>query len=162
MALTTIGNTAFGTSSVVSAAIKDNAVVYNKLDANTAHLDRSLEYTAGQFGRIATIGVKTSGSAGSAANTVSLALSNANYYSVTTNANITFNNPSSINPGQSGAIFLTSNGSFTVSWGSYWRFAGGTVPTMSTTAGKVDRVDYVVQSSNTIHVVATIDLLGTA
>jgi len=33
---------------------------------------------------------------------------------------------------------------------------------MSTTAGKQDRVDYYVASSNTIHAVATIDLLGTA
>ena len=71
-------------------------------------------------------------------------------------------NPSNVTAGQGGAIVFTSNGSYTVSWGSQWRFPTGTAPTMSTTAGKVDRVDYFVQSANTIHSVATIDLLGTA
>ena len=154
MALTKLGNTAFGTSSVVSAAIKDNAVVYNKLDANTAHVDRNNNFTVAQRGTISALGVQTS--------TVSLTLTDANHYSLTTNGNITIANPTGINSGQSGSITLTSNGSYTVSWGSYWRFASGTAPTMSTTAGKQDRVDYYVYSSNTIHAVATIDLLGTA
>ena len=39
MALTTLGNTAFSTSAVVSATIKDSAVVYNKLDANVSKFD---------------------------------------------------------------------------------------------------------------------------
>ena len=64
--------------------------------------------------------------------------------------------------GQAGAIIVTANGNYTTSFGSQWRFASGTAPTLSTTAGKVDRLDYVVQSSNTIHTIATIDLLGTA
>jgi len=40
--------------------------------------------------------------------------------------------------------------------------ATGTAPTLSTVAAKQDRIDYYVFSSNTIHAVATIDLLGTA
>lgn len=130
--------------------------------ADIAKTDVGQEFTLAQRGKIATIGVKTSGSAGSAANTVTLSMSNSNHWSVTTNANITFANPTNISTGQGGSIVLTSNGSYTVSWGSYWRFATGTAPTMSTTAGKQDRVDYYVASSNTIHTVATIDLLGTA
>ena len=60
MALTTLGNTAFGTSSVVSASIKDSAVTtvkitdsavtYNKLNANTAHTDRNQSFTVAQRG----------------------------------------------------------------------------------------------------------------
>ena len=154
MALTTLGNTAFGTSSVVSAAIKDNAVVFNKLDANTAHTDRNQSFTVAQRGAISALGVQTS--------TVTLNMNTSNYFSLTANGNITIANPSNTTAGQAGALFGTANGSFTTSFGSHWRFATGTAPTMSTSAGKVDRIDYVVQSANTIHAVATIDLLGTA
>ena len=154
MALTTLGNTAFGTSSVVSAAIKDNAVVFNKLDANTAHTDRNQSFTVAQRGAISALGVQTS--------TVTLNMNTSNYFSLTANGNITIANPSNTTAGQAGALFVTANGSYTTSFGSHWRFATGTAPTMSTSAGKVDRIDYVVQSANTIHAVATIDLLGTA
>ena len=154
MALTTLGNTAFGTSSVVSAAIKDNAVVYNKLDANTAHTDRNQSFSVAQRGSISALGVQTS--------TVTLNMNTSNYFSLTANGNITIANPTNLTAGQAGAIIVTANGNYTTSFGSQWRFASGTAPTLSTTAGKVDRLDYVVQSSNTIHTVATIDLLGTA
>ena len=154
MALTTLGNTAFGTSSVVSAAIKDSAVVFNKLDANTAHTDRNQSFPVAQRGAISALGVQTS--------TVTLNMNTSNYFSLTANGNITIANPSNTTAGQAGALFVTANGSYTTSFGSHWRFATGTAPTMSTSAGKVDRIDYVVQSANTIHAVATIDLLGTA
>ena len=154
MALTTLGNTAFSTSAVVSATIKDSAVVYNKLDANTAHTDRNQSFSVGQRGTISALGVQTS--------TVTLDMNTANHFSLTANGNITLANPSNITAGQGGSIVITANGSYTTSFGSQWRFATGSAPTMSTTAGKQDRLDYYVVSSNTIHTVATIDLLGTA
>jgi len=142
------------TTKISSGVVGDSSVTYNSLNANTAHLDRNNNFTVAQRGTISALGVQTS--------SVSLTLTDANHYALTTNGNITIANPTGINSGQSGSITLTSNGSYTVSWGSYWRFATGTAPTMSTTAGKQDRVDYYVYSSNTIHAVATIDLLGTA
>jgi hypothetical protein len=154
MALTTLGNTAFSTSAVVSATIKDSAVVYNKLDANTAHTDRNQSFSVAQRGSISALGVQTS--------TVTLNMNTSNYFSLTANGNITIANPTNLTAGQAGAIIVTANGNYTTSFGSQWRFASGTAPTLSTTAGKVDRLDYVVQSSNTIHTIATIDLLGTA
>ena len=154
MALTTLGNTAFGTSSVVSATLKDSAVVYNKLDANTAHTDRNQSFSVAQRGSISALGVQTS--------TVTLNMNTSNYFSLTANGNITIANPSNTTAGQAGALFVTANGNYTTSFGSHWRFATGTAPTLSTTAAKVDRIDYVVQTANTIHAVATIDLLGTA
>ena len=129
------------------------------MNANTAHTDRNQEYTVAQRGSISNLGVRN----GAAGNTVTLTMTDANHYSLTSNANLTIANPTLTSAvGQSGSLTFTSNGSYTVSWGSYWRFALGTAPTMSTTAGKQDRVDYYVYSSNTIHAVATIDLLGTA
>jgi hypothetical protein len=165
MALTTLGNTAFGTSSVVSAAIKDNAVIYNKLDANTAHIDRNQtitgrnSYSAAQRGTISDLGVRSGGGGNL---TVTLDMNTANHFKLVANGNITIANPSNIAAGQGGSIVITSNGSYTTSFGSQWRFATGAAPTMSTVAGKQDRLDYYVASSNTIHTVATIDLLGTA
>jgi hypothetical protein len=158
MALTKLGNTAFGTSSVLGPAIKDGAVDYDKLSANTAHTDRNNVYTTAQSGSVYDLGVRW----GTAGNTVTIALNTSNYYTLVANSNLTIANPTSISVGQAGSLFVNANGVYTTSWGSYWRFAGATVPTMSTVAGKVDRVDYVVQTSNTIHAVATIDLLGTS
>jgi len=154
MALTTLGNTAFSTSAVVSATIKNSAVVYNKLDANTAHTDRNQSFSVAQRGSISALGVQTSA--------VTLNMNTSNYFSLTANGNITIANPTNTTAGQAGALFVTANGSYTTSFGSHWRFATGTAPTLSTTAAKVDRIDYVVQTANTIHAVATIDLLGTA
>ena len=70
----------------------------------------------------------------------------------------TIANPSSLTAGQSGSIFLIQDatGGRTVSWGSYWDWAAGTAPTLSTDGSSVDRVDYIVRSSTSIHAVATL------
>ncbi len=119
-----------------------------------AKTDSNQTFSVAQRGSISALGVQTS--------TVTLDMNTSNYFSLTANGNITIANPSNTTAGQAGALFVTANGSYTTSFGSHWRFAGGTAPTLSTTAAKVDRIDYVVQTSNTIHAVATIDLLGTA
>ena len=122
--------------------------------ADIAKTDVPQSFTVAQRGSISALGVQTS--------TVTLDMNTSNYFSLTANGNITIANPSNLTAGQAGAIIVTANGNYTTSFGSQWRFASGTAPTLSTTAGKVDRLDYVVQSSNTIHTIATIDLLGTA
>ena len=122
--------------------------------ADIAKTDVAQSFTVAQRGSISALGVQTS--------TVTLDMNTSNYFSLTANGNITIANPTNLTAGQAGAIIVTANGNYTTSFGSQWRFASGTAPTLSTTAGKVDRLDYVVQSSNTIHTIATIDLLGTA
>ena len=122
--------------------------------ADIAKTDVPQSFTVAQRGSISALGVQTS--------TVTLDMNTSNYFSLTANGNITIANPTNLTAGQAGAIIVTANGNYTTSFGSQWRFASGTAPTLSTTAGKVDRLDYVVQSSNTIHTIATIDLLGTA
>jgi len=78
-------------------------------------------------------------------------------FTVTLGGNRTIANPSNLTAGQSGSIFLVQDGtgSRTASWGAYWDFAGGTAPTLSTVASAVDRVDYIVRSSTSIHTVFT-------
>jgi hypothetical protein len=83
-----------------------------------------------------------------------------NNFTLTLDQNLTIANPSNLVAGQSGSIFLVQDGtgSRTAAWGSYWDFAGGTAPTLTTTASAVDRVDYVVRSATSIHAVATLNL----
>ena len=77
---------------------------------------------------------------------------------MTLGGNRTLDNPSNIVAGQSGSIFLVQDGtgSRTLTLGSYYDFADGTAPTLTTTANAVDRLDYIVRSSTSIHCVVTL------
>ena len=118
--------------------------------ADNAVTGTAQTFTAAQRGAITTL---TSGA------TVTPDFAASNNYSLTLDQNLTIANPTNLTAGQSGSIFLVQDGtgSRTASWGSYWDFAGGTAPTLTTTASAVDRVDYVVRSSTSIHAVATLN-----
>jgi hypothetical protein len=79
-------------------------------------------------------------------------------FTVTLAGNRTLANPSNMVVGQTGSIFVVQDGtgSRTLSFGSYWDFAGGTAPTLTTTASAVDRIDYIVRTSTSIQAVATL------
>jgi len=81
-------------------------------------------------------------------------------FAVTLAGNRTLENPSNIVAGQTGSIFVVQDGtgSRTLSYGSAWKFAGGTAPTLSTAASTTDRLDYVVQTSTAIHAVASLNI----
>ena len=108
-------------------------------------------WTAGQRGEITAL---------TSATTITIDMADSNNFSCTLAHNATFANPSNLTAGQSGSIFLTQDGtgSRTASWGTDWDFAGGTAPTLTTTASAVDRIDYVVLDSSNIHAVATLNL----
>jgi len=65
--------------------------------------------------------------------------------------------PTNAVAGQSGSIFIIQDatGGNTLGWDTAWKFAGGTVPTLTTTADAVDRVDYIVKGVSEIHAVWT-------
>ena len=118
------------------------------------HLNNT--YKKSQVGQIVTLGhIKAEGAVTS--NTVTLNFANGNHFSWTTNAAITVANPTSANVGQTGSIVVTSNGSYTVSFAENWRFPAGTAPTLSTTAGMTDRIDYFVIAANAVQAVATVN-----
>ena len=106
-------------------------------------------WTAGQRGEITAL---------SDGATITIDMADSNNFSVTLGGNRTFANPSNDTAGQCGSIFITQDGtgSRTASWGTDWDFAGGTAPTLTTTAAAVDRVDYVIKDSTNIHAVATL------
>ena len=76
----------------------------------------------------------------------------ANHFSVTLGGNRTLANPANLVAGQSGVVFVAQDGSGsrTLSYGSYWEFSTGSAPTLTTTAGAVDALVYVVRSSTSI------------
>jgi hypothetical protein len=111
-------------------------------------LDTANTWTKGQRGEITAL---------TDAATITPDLNDSNNYSVVLAGNRTLDNPTNCTAGQSGSVFIVQDGtgSRTLSWGSYWDFAGGTAPTLTTTAAAVDRVDYVVRSASSIHAVFT-------
>jgi len=83
---------------------------------------------------------------------IAIDLALGNNFSVTLAGNRTLDNPTNVVVGQSGVIKITQDatGSRTLAYGSNWDFAGGTVPTLTTTANAVDILAYYVDSSTNI------------
>ena len=127
-----------------AALVSTQAVV----DPDTAVTDVAQTFTAGQRGEITTL---TDGA------NISVDLAASNNFTVTLAGNRTLDNPTNIVAGQSGSIFIVQDGtgSRTLAYGSYYDFAGGTAPTLSTAAAAVDRIDYLVRSATSIHCVFT-------
>jgi hypothetical protein len=150
---TQIATTAFVTAAVPDISGKANTSdigsTIQAFDADTAKTDVAQTFTAAQRSTITTL---TSGT------TVTPDFAASNNYTLTLDQNLTIANPTNLTAGQSGSIFLVQDGtgSRTASWGSYWDFAGGTAPVLTTTAAGIDRVDYIVRSSTSIHAVATL------
>ena len=103
---------------------------------------------------LATISALTDGS------TITADLDTSQNFSVTLGGNRTLANPNNIDAGQTGSIFVTQDGtgSRTLAFGNKWAFAGGTAPTLTTTAAAVDRIDYIVMSASIIQAVASLDV----
>ena len=108
-------------------------------------------WTAGQRGQV------QAHTPGGSSYTIDLDLGN--NWAFTLTGNKTFPNPTNAVAGQSGSIFIVQDGtgSRTASWGANFDWAGGSAPTLSTGANQVDRIDYVVRSSTSIHAVATLN-----
>jgi hypothetical protein len=145
---------AFGTVKVDSITTStqtlavDNLLESADLGSTAAGLDNAQTFTKGQRGEVTTL---TDGA------NISIDLADSNNFTVTLAGNRTLDNPTNIVAGQSGSIFIVqdSTGSRTLAYGTYYDFAGGTAPTLSTAADAVDRIDYIVRSGTSIHAVFT-------
>ena len=122
----------------------------NLAAANAVFTHNSSTYAKAQLGRVESVTV-------GAAN-VTINFANCNIFNLTLGTNSNLNRPSNIAVGQAGTIFVTQDGtgSRTLSYSSVWDFAGGTAPTLTTTASAVDRIDYVVYSTSRIQAVASL------
>ncbi len=80
---------------------------------------------------------------------------------VTLGGNRTLGAPTNVpSGGQGGSLFFTQDavGSRTLSYNSVWKFAGGIVPSLSTTPGAVDRLDFTVKDATHLHAALSKDV----
>jgi hypothetical protein len=112
---------------------------------------RSNEWTAGQYVTPATL---------TDASTIAVDLSLSNNFTVTLGGNRTLGNPTNIHAGQAGQIVVKQDGtgSRTLAYASYYKFAGGTAPTLTTTAGATDILSYYVIDSTHIAISALLHI----
>lgn len=75
-----------------------------------------------------------------------------NNFSVTLGGNRTLGNPTNLNVGQSGIIYISQDGTGnrTLSYGTYWKFPNGVAPALTTTASATDAVVYTVRTTTSI------------
>ena len=141
------GATSFTSGSLLKGS-GTSAVTVATAGTDYPGLATAQTFTKGQRGAIVTL---TDGA------TVTPDMADGNNFTLTLGGNRTLANPSNLTAGQSGSIFLVQDGtgSRTLAYGSYYDFAGGTAPTLTTTASAVDRIDYVVRSTTSIHCVFT-------
>ena len=86
---------------------------------------------------------------------VSISFQNGQNFSLTLEGNRALSNPTECVPGQVGSIFLVQDGTGgrTLSYGTSWEFPGASAPTISTSGGAVDRMDYIVRTSTGVQAI---------
>lgn len=74
-------------------------------------------------------------------------------FTVTLGGNRTLGAPTNTKNGQSGIILVKQDGtgSRTLAYNAVYKWAGGSAPTLTTTASRTDKIFYVVESSSIIH-----------
>jgi hypothetical protein len=112
-------------------------------DAETAKTDVAQSFTAAQRGTVVAL---TDGA------TITPDFALGNNFSVTLEGSRTLANPTNLTAGQHGTIVVTQDGTGgrTLAFGSYWKFAAGTAPSLTSTAAAVDVLAYYVESSTRI------------
>ena len=156
----------FATGNTFNAAVSVSAVA--KFTGDTTFSSLISVVGAATFGGASTFNntVQVSGAAKGTIITVTdaasviVSMAKANTFVVTLAGNRTLGFPSPIPPGQSGMIYIYQDGtgSRTLAYTSCWRFAGGSTPTLTTTASAVDMLTYSVRSSATIDAALVADL----
>lgn len=134
---------AFLTSSDIGATVQ-------AYDADTANLDVVQSWTAVQTFSKAARGTPVALT--STSNSIAVDASAGNYFTHTFTENTTLANPSNLVAGQEGVIVFTQHASSpkTLAFGSYWKFPGGTVPSVTATNSAVDALAYYVESGTRI------------
>ena len=143
---TTVGTAVFKAANAGAARTAIGVVIgtdVQAFDADTAKTDVVQSFTAAQRGTVVAL---TDGA------TITPDFSAGNNFSVTLGGNRTLANPTNLTAGQHGTIVITQDGTGgrTLAFGSNWKFAAGTAPSLTTTAAAVDVLAYYVESSTRI------------
>ena len=94
--------------------------------------------------------------------TPSLNLNLGNNWRFTTSANWSSFTVSNLVEGQTGSIFIVYGGTHTGGFASQFKFVGGAagIGALTSTSGKIDRIDYIVLDSSTITCTITKDYVA--
>ena len=138
----------------------ENAIVANPNGGVQIYFDNAIKFQTLTSGVSLTGGAAANITALTDGSTITIDMATACHHSVTLAGNRTFAAPSNQVVGQAGSIFITQDGSGsrTASFNAAFKFVGGTAPTLTTTAAAVDRIDYVILSSNVIHCAVSLDV----
>ncbi len=140
ISLLTLNQTTDVLQSVSGLVIGTDVQAY---DADTAKTDVAQSYTKAQRGTPVSL---TSTSA-----SIAVDFSLGNNFTHTTSENTTLANPTNIVAGQAGVIVITQGATArTMAFGSYWKFAGGTAPSLTASASAVDILAYYAESTTRI------------
>jgi len=92
--------------------------------------------------------------------TITLDFGSSNNFKMTLTGNGTLGAPTNASGGQSGSIFILQDGtgSRTLAYNAVFAFAGGTAPTLTTTASGQDALLYYVQDPSTIITTSILDI----
>lgn len=138
------------------------------LNAGTVNIARLPEATAAQFRNNTADKLLSTDQVYSAmaevalsdAATISWDMNTGFDFAVTLAGNRTLANPTNIKVGKRGRLRVAQDatGSRTLGWGSYYKFAAGEAPTLSTAAGAVDVLYYDCRSATEIYVSPILDV----
>jgi len=152
----------FGTSSDLTISHSGSNSVFNETGTGNLQLQLggSTKFEVVSGGVSLTGGAASNITALSDGATITIDMATACHHSVTLGGNRTFAAPSNQVVGQSGSIFITQDGtgSRTASFNSAFKFIGGVAPTLSTAANAIDRIDYIIKSSNVIQCAVSLDI----
>ena len=152
----------FGDSSDLTISHSGSNSVFNETGTGNLQLQLggSTKFEVVSGGVSLTGGAASNITALSDSSTININMATACHHSVTLGGNRTFAAPSNQVVGQSGSIFITQDGtgSRTASFNSAFKFASGVAPTLSTAANAIDRIDYIIKSSNVIQCAVTLDI----
>ena len=142
---------AFETTVSVTDPTADRTITLPDATTTVAGLAVAQSFTKAQRGTVVSL---------TDAATIAVDLSLGNNFSVTLAGNRTLGAPTNQTAGQSGVIVVTqdSTGSRTLAYNSVYKFAGGTAPTLTTTASAVDVLAYYVESSTRITVTSLLNV----
>jgi len=152
----------FGSSSDLTISHSGSNSVFNETGTGNLQLQLggSTKFEVVTGGVSLTGGAASNITALSDGATITIDMATACHHSVTLGGNRTFAAPSNQVVGQSGSIFITQDGtgSRTASFNSAFKFVGGVAPTLSTAANAIDRIDYIIKSSNVIQCTVSLDI----
>jgi hypothetical protein len=153
------GTNAFtGLASFTSATTFNTSISVTDLRVTAGRIENVSVSSAAIVNASVTRGIMPPSTLTDATN-IAVDLNDGNNFVVTLGANRTLSNPSNPTIGQTGQIYVIQDGtgSRTLAYGSYWKFSGGTAPTLTTDANAVDLLVYNVRAADKVDAVFLAD-----